>query len=56
MFSEIAEAIVFAMTGTWRQIGASTGRMGNAMFSEAIRFRRKRVEFHGPGETSFAEM
>ena len=30
---EIAEAIVFAMTGTWRQIGASTGRMGNAMFS-----------------------
>jgi type IV secretion system protein VirB4 len=56
IFSEIAEAVVFAMTGTWRQIAASTGRMGNAMFSEAIRFRRQRVEFHGPGEPTYAEM
>ena len=56
VFSEIAEAVVFAMTGTWRQIGASTGRMGNAMFSEAIRFRHQRVEFHGAGETTFAQM
>ena len=56
IFSEIAEAVVFAMTGTWRQIAASTGRMGNAMFSEAIRFRRQRVEFHGPGEPAYAEM
>ena len=28
-----------------------TGRMGNAMFSEAIRFRHQQVEFHGAGET-----
>lgn len=54
--SEIAEAIVFALTGRSRQIGATTGRMGNAMFSERIRFRRKRIEFHGPGDTVYAEM
>ncbi|MFZ3238637.1 MAG: hypothetical protein WA184_25145, partial [Stellaceae bacterium] len=47
IFDEIAEAIVFAMTGTWRQIGATTGRMGHAMFSEALQFRRKHVEIHG---------
>ncbi len=56
LFDEIAEAIVFAMTGVYRQIGATTGRMGHAMFSETIRFRRKRVEFHGPAETTYAQM
>jgi type IV secretion system protein VirB4 len=55
-FSEIAESIVLAMTGKWRQIPASTGRLCHAMFSEAIRFRRKRVEFHGAGDPTFAEM
>ena len=47
IFDEIAEAIVFAMTGAWRQIGATTGRMGHAMFSEALRFRRS-IEIDGP--------
>lgn len=56
IFSEIAEAIVFALTGRYRQIGATTGRMGNAMFSESINFRRRRIEFHGPGDPVFAEM
>lgn len=56
LFDEIAEAIAFAMTGVPRQIGATTGRMGNAMFSETIRFRHKRVEFHGPGETTYGQM
>ena len=56
IFDEIAEAIVFAMTGTWRQIGATTGRMGHAMFSEALRFRRKHVEIHGAGEPAYAVM
>ena len=56
VFSEIAEAIVFALTSKWRPIGATTGRMGNAMFGEAIRFRRQRIEFHGAGNTEFAEM
>ena len=56
IFDEIAEAIVFAMTGTWRQIGATTGRMGHAMFSEALRFRRKHVEIHGAGDPTYAVM
>ena len=56
IFDEIAEAIVFAMTGTWRQIGATTGRMGHAMFSEALRFRRKHLEIHGAGDPAYAAM
>jgi type IV secretion system protein VirB4 len=56
IFDEIAEAIVFAMTGTWRQIGATTGRMGHAMFSETLRFRRKHVEIHGAGDPTYAVM
>ncbi len=58
LYDEIAEAIVFAVTGIPRQIGATTGRMGNAMFSEAVRFpRRKRyIEIHGAGEVSYAAM
>jgi type IV secretion system protein VirB4 len=56
IFDEIAEAIVFAMTGTRRQIGATTGRMGHAMFSEALRFRRKHLEIHGPGDPAYAAM
>lgn len=56
IFDEIAEAIVFAMTGTWRQIGATTGRMGHAMFSEMLRFRRKHVEIHGAGDPTYAVM
>ncbi|MBO0739307.1 MAG: hypothetical protein J2P48_22675, partial [Alphaproteobacteria bacterium] len=56
IFDEIAEAIVFAMTGVWRPIGASTGRMGHAMFSETIRFLRKHLEIHGAGRPSCASM
>lgn len=56
MFSEIAEAIVFALTGTWRQIGATTGLMGNAMFSEAMRFRRRHIEIEGAGDATYASM
>ena len=56
IFDEIAEAVVFAMTGVWRQIGATTGRMGNAMFSETLRFRRKHLEIHGAGDPAYAAM
>ena len=56
IFDEIAEAIVFAMTGVWREIGATTGRMGNAMFSETLRFRRKHLEIHGAGDPAYAAM
>jgi type IV secretion system protein VirB4 len=56
VFDEIAEAIVFALTGVYRQVGATTGRMGHAMFSETLRFQRKHLEMHGAGATTFASM
>jgi type IV secretion system protein VirB4 len=56
VFSEIAEAIVHAVTGRYRQIPASTGRLGNAMFSERLKFRKGRIEFHGAGDVTYAEM
>jgi type IV secretion system protein VirB4 len=56
LFSEIAESLVFALTGNWRPIGATTGRMGNAMFSETLRFKRSHIEMHGAAGTSYAAM
>lgn len=56
VFSKIAEAIVYAVTGRYRQIPASTGRLGNAMFSERLKFRKSRIEFHGAGDVTYAEM
>jgi type IV secretion system protein VirB4 len=56
VFDEIAEAIVFAMTGVRRPIGATTGRMGHAMFSEALRFRRRHIEIDGAGAPAYAAM
>ena len=53
---EIAEAVVFALTGVPRQIGATTGRLGNAMFSETLRFRRSHIELHGAGIPNYAVM
>ena len=44
------------MTGAWRPIGATTGRMGHAMFSETARFRRKHLEINGAGAPTFAAM
>jgi type IV secretion system protein VirB4 len=56
LFSEIAEALVFALTGVYRQIGATTGRMGNAMFSETLRFRKGHIEIQGSGLPTYAVM
>lgn len=56
VFSEIAEAIVYALTNRYRQIPASTGRLGNAMFSETLKFKKGRIEFHGAGDVTFGEM
>lgn len=56
LFSEIAEALVFALTGVYRQIGATTGRMGNAMFSETLRFRKAHIEIDGSGLPTYAVM
>lgn len=56
VFSEVAEALVYAVTGRYRQIAASTGRLANAMFSERLKFRKGRIEFHGAGNVTYAEM
>jgi type IV secretion system protein VirB4 len=53
VFSEMAEALVFALTGVWRPIGLTTGRLGEAMLSEQIVFHRETVEFVGPGRSWF---
>lgn len=53
VFSEMAEALVFALTGVWRPIGMTTGRLGEAMLSEGLVFRRDAVEFVGPGGLSW---
>ena len=53
LFSEIAEAIVFAMTGIWRPIGLTTGRLSSSMFSERIITGREAIEFRTPGWSSF---
>lgn len=54
LFSEIAESIVFAMTGLWRPVGLSTGRLGDAMFSEQIIVGREAIEIRGVGQSSYA--
>jgi len=53
-FSEMAEALVFAVTGIWRPIGLSTGPMKKSMFSERIIFGREAVEIRTPGWSHFA--
>ncbi len=53
VFSEIAETLVFAMTGVWRPIGLTTGRMGDAMFSEQIIIDRETIKFLLPGAVHY---
>jgi type IV secretion system protein VirB4 len=54
LFSEMAEALVFAMTGIWRPIGLSTGTLKKALFSERIIFGREAIEIRTPGWSTFA--
>lgn len=56
LFSEIAEAIVFSMTGIWRPIGLTTGRLSNSMFSEGIISGRESIEIRTPGWSCYAAM
>ncbi len=52
-FSEIAEALVFAMTGRQRAIGLTTGVLGQSMFSEYINGHKepRTIVYEGPGST-----
>lgn len=56
VFDEIAEALAFAMTGVWRQVPATTGRMGHALFSEEVIFHRRHIEICGAGDPAYAVM
>jgi type IV secretion system protein VirB4 len=56
VFSELAEALVHAMTGHWRSIGLTTGRMSEAMFTEQIVFDRESIKFVAPGQVWHAAM
>ena len=56
LYSEAAEAIVFAATGMWRPVPVTTGFMGAAMFNERIIFGKETIEIRGPGTTQFAAM
>jgi type IV secretion system protein VirB4 len=56
VFSEIAEAIVMAMTGRWRPIGLSTGRLGASMFSEQVVIDKETIRYLMPGSVSYGAM
>ena len=48
-YSEIAEAIVLAMTGTERKIPLTTGKLGEAMFSEHMHVLHDQIVYTLPG-------
>ena len=56
IFSEAAEAVVFAATGVWRPVPVTTGFMGRAMFNERIIFGKETIEIRAPGATQLAAM
>jgi type IV secretion system protein VirB4 len=56
LFSEIAEALAYALTGHWRPIGLNTGRLGNSLLCERIIFGPEAIEIRAPGRSHFAAM
>lgn len=54
VFSEIAEALMLAMTGVWRPVGMTTGSLGDVMFSERVIVGRETVEIRGAGRSRYA--
>jgi type IV secretion system protein VirB4 len=53
-FSEISEALVFAMTGVWRPVGLQANRRVGMLFSERIIVGPEAIEIRGPAESSWA--
>lgn len=56
LFSEPAEAVVFAVTGIWRPVPVTTGFMGRAMLNEYIFFGKETIEIRAPGSRQFCAM
>lgn len=53
-FSQIGEALAFAMTGIWRPIGLQAGGRIGQLFSERIITGKEAIEIRGPGGSTFA--
>ena len=53
-FSEIAEALVFAMTGVWRSVGLQAHRRIGMLFSEMTICGDETIEIRTPGQSSWA--
>jgi type IV secretion system protein VirB4 len=56
VFSEMAEALALAMTGIWRPIGLTTGRLGESLFSEQIVIDREFIKYVLPGRVWYGAM
>jgi type IV secretion system protein VirB4 len=54
IFSEVAEALIFAMTGVWRSVGLQSGGRIGMLFSERIIVGRESIEIRGPGTSAWA--
>lgn len=52
-YSEIAEGLVLAMTGVYRKIPMTTGRLGETVFSEAIHIVHDHIAYAMPGEMHY---
>jgi type IV secretion system protein VirB4 len=54
VFSEMAEALVYALTGTLRPIPLTTGRLGEALLTEQMVVHRETIEFVSAGHSNYA--
>ena len=56
VFSEIGEALAYAITGEWRAVPLTTSRLGNTLLVEDVIFGHEVIEMRGPGWTVSAAM
>lgn len=54
LFTEIGEALMFAMTGVWRSVGVQAGLLMGQLFSERLIFGDEAIEIRGPAHSSYA--
>lgn len=53
-FTEIGEALIFAMTGVWRPVGLQAQHRIGPLFSERIIVDPEAIEIRGPADSSWA--
>lgn len=54
VFSEVAEALIFAMTGIQRSVGLQSNRRIGMLFSERVIAGRETIEIRTPGHSAWA--